>query len=134
MTPIRVFIVDDSPAFIDSAIRTLAAHPDVEVVGRAGSGREALLEVKLLRPDLVLMDLAMGAMGGLETTRAIKKLPARPRVVIVTLHDLDIYRGVAEAAGADGFVAKAAFSAEVPSLIDRLFPAHGTHGSPGSTV
>jgi DNA-binding NarL/FixJ family response regulator len=108
------------------------------VIGRAHSRREALLEVKLLRPDLVLMDLAMGDVGGLETTGAIKKLPAPPRVVIVTLHDLDIYRGVAEAAGAGGFVAKAAFSTDVPALIDRLFGECGAQAnarrSPGSTV
>lgn len=124
MPPIRVLLVDHSPEFLDSAARVLAGNPTVEVVGRASSGREALHAARERRPDLVLIDLWLGDMGGLETAREIKRRARAERIVIVTLHQHEpgVCRTVLEAIGADAFVTKATFDAAMPPLIGRLFP------------
>lgn len=117
----RVLLVDDSPIFLDSAANLLTMSPELEIVGRAMSGYDALDQVAALNPDLVLMDLAMPGMSGLEATRRIKAQPHPPRIVIVTLHDDPDYRAVAEAVGADGFIAKSEFGSEFALLIQDLF-------------
>jgi NarL family two-component system response regulator LiaR len=120
LTPLRILLVDDNVQFLDVAARTLAAVPAIEVVGRALSGREALEQVSQLQPDLVLMDVAMPNMNGLEATRHIKARPDAPRVVMLTLHDAPEYRAAAAAVGADDFVSKAEFHARVLPLIHAL--------------
>jgi DNA-binding NarL/FixJ family response regulator len=119
---IRVLLVDDNPAFLETEARFLSADPRVHVVGGVLSGVEALEQVGLLRPDLVLIDLAMTGMNGLETTRHLKALEPPPLVIILTLHDNLEYRIAAELAQADGFVAKADFGAKLLPLIHHLFP------------
>src|SRR5690348_4633439 len=102
MNPLRLLLVDDSAEFLESAARLLALQPQLRVIGRAASGSAALEQVAELQPDLVLMDLAMPGMNGLETTRQIKARPAAPRVVIMTLYDVAEYRTAARDATADG--------------------------------
>jgi len=118
--PVRILLVDDSPDFLKLAARFLAMDPQVEIIARARSGRDALREVAQLKPDLVLMDLTMPEMNGLEATRQIKKLARPPRVIILTLHDSPDYRAAARAAGADDFVAKANLSTDLIPAIQRL--------------
>lgn len=120
---LRVVVVDDSPEFVNSALRRLAFDLAVEVVGCASSGKEALELVRALVPDLVLMDLAMPEMNGLEATRRIKALPAPPRVLILTLYDDPAYRVAAAEAGADGFVTKAEWNEQMPTALRGLFGA-----------
>ena len=126
MLPLRILLVDDSVQFLNVAARSLATVPSVEIVGRALSGRDALAQVTQLRPDLVLMDVAMPNMNGLEATRHIKAQADAPRVVILTLHDTAEYRAAAEAVGADNFVSKAEFNAQVLPLIHTLRDAKET--------
>jgi DNA-binding NarL/FixJ family response regulator len=76
--------------------------------------------VTQLQPDLVLMDVAMPNMNGLEATRRIKTQADAPHVVILTLHDTPEYRAAAEAVGADNFVSKAEFNAQMLPLIRTL--------------
>lgn len=121
MSPIRTLLVDDSLAFLDSATRFLDGDQRLEIVGRGLSGRDALEQIPLLRPDLVLMDLAMPEMNGLEATRLIKRQPNAPCVVILTLNDSYEYRMAAAAVGADGFLTKSEFAIELLPLIDSLF-------------
>jgi len=125
MPPLRVLLVDDSPEFLESAAYFLSLQPSVKVVGRALSGPDALEMASRLRPDLVLMDWAMPEMTGLEAARRLKAQPGAPRVVILTLHDNPQYRAAAQAAGADGFISKADFGAQLPPLIHRLFAEPG---------
>lgn len=120
MLPLRILLVDDNAQFLEVAARTLAAVPSIEIVGRALSGRDALEQVNQLQPDLVLMDVAMPNMNGLEATRQIKAQPNAPRVVMLTLYDASEYRAAAEAAGADDFISKAEFDAQVLPLIHAL--------------
>jgi DNA-binding NarL/FixJ family response regulator len=117
----RIFLVDDSVAFLEAATAFLSTAPGVEIVGRALSGREALAQVTQLRPDVVLLDVVMPDMNGLETTQRIKAEAHAPRVIILTLHDDLEYRIAAKTVGADGFVSKAAFGTQLLPLLQALF-------------
>ncbi len=122
MNPLRILLVDDSAEFLESAARLLMLHQDLRIVGRAASGSAAIEQVALLNPDLVLIDLAMPGMNGLETTRQIKAQPSAPRVVIMTLYDVAEYRAAARAATADGFIAKSAIRSQLIPMLAGLFP------------
>ena len=125
MPSLRILLVDDSAEFLESAARLLLLlHQELSIVGRAASGSAALEQVALLKPDLVLMDLAMPGMNGLETTRQIKARPFAPRVVIMTLYDVAEYRAAARAALADGFIAKSSIRSQLIPMLAGLFPEH----------
>jgi DNA-binding NarL/FixJ family response regulator len=118
---IRVLLVDDDPDFLRSIQQFLEVDRLAEVVGFARSSREALGAVRRLQPDLVLMDIVMPGMSGLETTRLIKAQPAAPRVVLMTLYDDVAYRHEAEDIRADGFVSKSEAGVKLLSVIHNLF-------------
>jgi DNA-binding NarL/FixJ family response regulator len=121
MASLRILLVDDSPIFLEAAAGFLSADPWIASVGRSLSGREACAQILLTNPDLVLMDVAMADLNGLEVTRQIKAGPVSPRIVIVTLHDTPEYRMAAQAAGADGFIAKSELGTTLLPLIHTLF-------------
>jgi DNA-binding NarL/FixJ family response regulator len=121
----RTLLVDDSSSFLRAAEDFLSTEPGIEVVGRAFSGRDAVALADQLHPDLVIMDLNMPEMNGLEATRLLKVQPNRPRVVILTLHDIPDYRAAAREAGADGFLPKPDFGTKLVPLIRDLVPLPG---------
>ena len=126
----RVLLVDDSQVFLKAAERFLLhGVPGFELAGKATSGEQAITMVAALRPDLVLMDLAMPGMNGLEATRRIKQQHDAPKVLIVTLHDESTYRVLAKDAGADGFLLKENFVTELPGLVTSLFETTAWAGS-----
>ena len=103
---IRVLLVDDD-ALVRSGLRMmLAGAPEIEVVGEAEDGRGVLGAVDLHRPDVVLMDIRMPVMDGLEATRVLHSRPSPPAVVVLTTFDADDHVLNAVAAGADGFLLK----------------------------
>lgn len=104
--PVRILLVDDSITFLDSVTRFLAGEPYIAIAGHAHSGRQALELVTLIEPDLVLMDIVMPDMNGLEATRQIKALVKAPCVLILTMADEPEYQEVARQVGADGFLPK----------------------------
>ena len=114
-TYIRTLLVDDETCFLTLTARLLEADSRFEIVGTARTGHEALNQVERLHPDLVLMDLNMPGMDGLEAIRRLKEQPDAPRVVMLTMCDRPGCRAEAEAAGADGFVSK-------PELIATALP------------
>jgi DNA-binding NarL/FixJ family response regulator len=119
---VRILLVDDSPEFLESATRFLSVDPQLEIVGRVSSAAEALEQIRRVHPDLVLMDLAMPEVNGLQATRSIKAHPDAPCVIILTLYDDPEYRAEAEAAKADGYVAKSAFGVDLLPMIRAMFP------------
>lgn len=105
---IRLVVVDDQPLLRTGFRMILAAERDMTVVGEAGDGAEAVREVARLAPDVVLMDIRMPNMDGVEATRRITSAagPDGPRVLILTTFDLDEYVFAAIRAGASGFLLK----------------------------
>ena len=126
MSVIRVLLVDDNAAFLSAAARFLNSLAGVEVVARAASAAEGLARAAELRPDLVLVDVVMPGMSGLELVTLIKKDTDAPKAVIVTLHDSEVYRFAAMTAGADGFITKDDLVQELPLLLESLFPGRRT--------
>jgi CheY-like chemotaxis protein len=118
---IGVLVVDDSEFFARVAAAFVQQHPDYEVLGIAGSGFEALERVGRQRPDLVLMDLKMPVLDGLEAIRRIKALPAAPKAIAMTLEDCPETEASAFAAGADAFVAKKDLGEKLHATMDLLF-------------
>jgi DNA-binding NarL/FixJ family response regulator len=125
MLPIQVYLVDDNPEFLRAAAHFLSTDPGIEIVGQALSSRYALENLARLEPDLVLMDLAMPELDGIEVTRHIKMQAHAPRVIILTLYDGPQYRSQARAAGADGFVAKSEFGERLLPLIYEICGRNG---------
>ena len=109
MSKITVLLVDDHEGFINAALRHLRKVEWLEIVGRASNGLEAIERSETLRPDVVLMDLAMPEMGGLQATRLIKTQDAPPFIVIASHFDDAEHREHAMRAGADDFVSKLSY-------------------------
>jgi DNA-binding NarL/FixJ family response regulator len=101
----RVVIADDQ-ALVRTGFRMILTARGIEVVGEAADGAEAVDAVRRLHPDVVLMDIRMPTMDGLEATRRILSTPTECRVLILTTFDLDQYVYAALAAGASGFLLK----------------------------
>jgi DNA-binding NarL/FixJ family response regulator len=120
----RIFLVDNNPNFLRSAARFLSTDPQVAIVGQAESGLDALNQIARLHPDLVLMDISMPHMNGLDTTRFLKARADAPCVIMLTNYDTVDYRVAATAAGADGCIAKSEFGTQIfPVIYDLLDPA-----------
>ncbi len=118
--PARVLIADDH-ALLRAGMRTmLAGEPDIEVVGEAADGREAVNLCEKLRPDLVLMDVGMPEMDGMEATREIKARHPAVSVLVVTAHPSPDYVLDAVRAGAAGYLLKTASREEIFAAIRRV--------------
>lgn len=121
MKRIKVVVVDDHTIVRDGICALLALVQDIEVIGEASSGTEALKMLKSLEPDVVLMDIAMPDMGGLEATRRICKEFPRTKVIALTQHDDKEFVFPVIEAGASGFISKIAASSELASGIRSVF-------------
>ena len=103
---IRVVLVDDQALFRAGIRMLIASQPDLEVVGEAGNGQEAIDVVRTTRPDVVMMDIRMPVMDGLTATAEILARPDAPRVVMLTTYDGETVLAQALQAGASGFLLK----------------------------
>jgi DNA-binding NarL/FixJ family response regulator len=121
MQKIRVLIVDDHTILRDGISALLALAADIEVIGEAENGREALDRVRQLAPDVVLMDIAMPAMDGLEATRRIHKESPQMKVLTLTQYDDREHLLSLLEAGAEGFISKTAASSELASAIRSVY-------------
>jgi DNA-binding NarL/FixJ family response regulator len=113
----RVLVVDDQE-LVRSGLRAILEASGVEVVGEAGDGAAAVTLAADLGPDVVLMDVRMPVLDGIEATRRIRAAPDAPRVIVVTTFDLDEYVFEALRAGASGFLLKDAPRAELLRAIE----------------
>jgi len=121
MQKIKVLIVDDHTLVRDGIHALLMQIADIEVVGEAANGREALTMVKKFAPDVVLMDLAMPIMSGMETTRRIRKGFPGTKVLVLTQYEDREYVVPVIEAGAHGFVSKMAAFSELASAIQAVY-------------
>lgn len=148
---IRVAIVDDQAMVRQGFGALLAAQPGIEVVGDAADGSEAVELVRRSRPDVVLMDIRMPAMNGLDATRAILSMPGdrHPRIIILTTFDAEEYVFSALRAGASGFLLKDATADDLvtavrvvaageallsPSVTRRLIADYAARPAPRATA
>lgn len=117
MSKIKVLVVDDHAILREGIRALLAAQDDIEVIGEAGDGREGVDKAHQLAPDVVLMDIAMPLMDGLEATRHICKETSKTKVLILTQYDKREYVLLSIKAGASGCVPKRAVASELVSAI-----------------
>ncbi|MCW4353014.1 response regulator transcription factor [Hoyosella sp. YIM 151337] len=104
--PIRILLVDDQELMRMGLRMIIDAHPDLEVIGESGNGREAVAEVRRTEPDVVLMDVRMPVLDGIAATREIVASDCPARVLVMTTFDLDEHVLGALQAGASGFLLK----------------------------
>ncbi|MDH5445628.1 MAG: response regulator [Gammaproteobacteria bacterium] len=114
---IKIMLVDDHDLVRTGVRRLLEDNPDLEIVGEASSGEEAITLVKELSPDIVLMDLNMPGVGGLEATKKIKHLTPKVRIIIVTMVDDIMFPQRLLKAGASGYLTKGASADEIMRAI-----------------
>jgi DNA-binding NarL/FixJ family response regulator len=112
MTRSRILLADDHDLFREGLARLINAQPDLEVVGQARDGLEALTAARDLQPDLIIMDIKMPMCDGLEATRLIRAEFAKPRILILTVHNEDEKLSEAIKAGANSYVLKDTNSSE----------------------
>ncbi|HUR33821.1 MAG TPA: response regulator transcription factor [Vicinamibacterales bacterium] len=121
MSPIRVLCVDDHPLLLEGVARKIERQPDMEVVGTAASGQEAVIMFRDQRPDVVLMDLQLPGMSGLQAIEAIRREDPSARIIVLTMMagDEDIYRAIH--AGAASYLFKSSLSHDLVSVVRKVF-------------
>ena len=120
---VKVLTVDDQAVFRHAARDVISATGGFEAVGDVGSGEEAVAAVERLRPDLVLLDVRMPGMGGIEAARRITEAHPGTVVVLISIEDSDEFADDARAAGAAALVRKQDFG---PALLRSIWDAHGS--------
>ncbi len=117
---LKILLADDNKIFLTSVKSVLAMISQAEIVGDAHNGTQALEMAQQLQPDLVLLDIVMPGMTGLDVARIMKTWPSSPKVVFLSLHDNVFYRAAARELGAVALVGKANFVIELLPVIAGL--------------
>lgn len=121
--PVRVLIVDDHPVVRDGLRMLLDAAEGMECIGEAGDGETALALVQTTRPDVVVMDLSMPGIGGVEATRRVREISPDTAILILSMSEADASLFAAVTAGASGYVLKGAEQADLLRALRSV--AHG---------
>jgi DNA-binding NarL/FixJ family response regulator len=116
----KILLVDDNQTFASSVKQFLAILHGATVVGHATSGLDALEQVRALKPDLVLLDIGLPDISGLDIARTLQTWPEPPKLIFLTMHNNQPYRDAAQKAGAAGFVNKANFVNQLFPIIEEL--------------
>lgn len=117
---IKIMLVDDHRLVRAGLKRVLSEVPDMEIVGEAGTGEDALELTRSVIPDVVLMDINMPGIGGLEATRRLKQRLPDTRIIVVSMHLEEPYPSRMLAAGANGYISKDSAADEVVAAIRRV--------------
>ena len=117
----KVLIVDDDMRFRNFVKELLSSEDDLQIIGEATDGQEAILKAKELKPDLVLMDISMPRMNGLDATRRLKEIMPELVVITLTIHDLEEYKIASAASGANAYVLKKSFMEDLIPAIRTAF-------------
>jgi DNA-binding NarL/FixJ family response regulator len=114
---IRILLADDHTILRAGLKMMLNAQPDMEIVGEAQDGRQAIQEAQRLQPDVILMDITMPDLNGIEATRQIKRVLTEVKILVLTMHENDEYVFQALRAGASGYMLKEAADTELITAI-----------------
>lgn len=125
----RILVVDDHAVIRKGIQSILGAWPEWQVSGEAANGEDAVQLTKDLKPDIVLMDISMPGMGGLEATRAIRKACPGAKVLLLTLHDSMEWVETALSAGARGYLLKSDTEGELMRAL-KVVAGNGIYASP----
>lgn len=128
----RILLVDDHPIVLDGLRSHLSGYSDFDVVGSAANGKEALARAKKLKPDLILMDISMPELNGIEAARVLKEKLPQINVMMLTMHDEPEYVRQMMASGARGYILKETTPAELVKAI-RMVMKGGVWFSPKVT-
>lgn len=115
--PIKVFLADDHTIVRQGLAKLLEGEPDLTIVGEAENGHETVKKVEEIRPDVVLMDISMPLLNGIEATRQIRKCVPQTRVIILSMHSHDRYISELLSMGASGYLLKDASGADIVKAI-----------------
>jgi len=118
---INTLIVDDDARFRRFVKGIFSSDSDIEVIGEAEDGQEAILKARETNPDLVIMDIRMPVMNGLEATSQLKKEMDEIKVIILTLYDFEEYREAAKAVGVVDYIIKKSINEELIPAIRKAF-------------
>jgi len=118
--PLQIVIVDDHEIVRKGLRATLEGHPGWQIIGEAANGREALAVVEKFKPDVVVMDISMPELNGLETTRQLLMIEPRARVLVLTLHETDQLIHEVLAAGARGYLLKSDATSHLVTAVETL--------------
>lgn len=130
----RVLIADDHTMVRESLVAVLVAGGDVEVVAQAADGIEALEKAEHTRPDIVVADLTMPRLGGLEVIRRLREKVPNARILVLTMHQEDEYVLQAVRAGASGYLVKDSAASELLAAVRSLHAGRGYFGPQASKV
>ena len=133
MKKINVLLVDDHQLIVDGLTSMLGQTDEIVVTGNAGNGREAVRLLQVVRPDVVLMDIDMPVMNGIDALREIKKLEPSVKVVILSMHEEAGMIKNLMALGADGYLLKSCSQDELTGAIQSVFSGK-TYFSKGVTL
>jgi DNA-binding NarL/FixJ family response regulator len=117
---LRILVVDDHPVVRHGLKTLLHGHPDWVIVDEAGDGIEAVDKANLLKPDVIVLDVSMPRMDGLEACRRIRKNVPQAEILIVTQHDSPQMQREAIGAGARGYVVKANVARDLPAAVEAV--------------
>jgi DNA-binding NarL/FixJ family response regulator len=121
MAPLRILLVDDFASWRSYVASVLQERECFEVVGEAADGQEAIEKATELQPDLILMDIAMPKLNGIEAARCIRDRAANSKIVFISLEISDELAEAAVAVGAQAYIAKREIRAKLLPTIDSLF-------------
>ena len=115
--PIKILLADDHTIVRQGLAKLLEGEPNLEVVGEAEDGRQAVHQAQKLKPDIVIMDIAMPLLNGIEATRQIKKKSPRIKIIILSMHSHDRYISELIGLGASGYLLKDAGGEEIVKAV-----------------
>lgn len=118
--PLRVLVVDDSESVRRSICQLLSRQPDIEVIGEAGDGFDAVSQAREHSPDVVLLDITMPTMNGLEAAQVLRQELPSIQIVIVSQHDSRGFRWAALATGVSGYVVKSEAARDLIPELQRI--------------
>jgi two-component system, NarL family, nitrate/nitrite response regulator NarL len=117
---IKVMLVDDHPMVLEGIKSFLSSRENIEVIGEAMDGEEAISKVKILAPDIILMDISMPSLNGIETTRIIRNIDPSIKIIMLTMHDDEEYVVQFVKSGARGYVLKKTSPTELIQAIEAV--------------